>query len=498
MAVIESMLKITAHPGLSLLIWCIVLLLALYLARHYVHQFIRSICRGIYSAMRLAAAEVKGAEKRLARRNREVLLARGMKRIERTIERELYQMNAAVVKNTRSYAALHQRISETITRIADDHRDSMDVPPALPNWKPIIEAIAKIEHPGEAQVTEMLSEIHRLLQQQHSTAVQDHRSATKVRHGLLDKMLPRWTQAENMLGRVEHSMSALAGRAEKIDATISDYKQKQADADSAARVFSASALTEFATSALFLAVVAAGALINFDLIALPLSEITGGGTTIGPFKTAAVVAAVITLVQLSLGLLLMESLRITRLFPVIGSLEKRLLRRITWFTLTLLVVFAGVESSLALLREHMLLDMAALKQTLAGVELSAVPRSVVPVAAQMVMGFILPFWIALGAIPLASFLSSSRAISGSLAEAFLRLLAFILRLVGQAIISTGRVLTAVYDLVIFPTLWLESIIGGLPRKSKNPAKPKGRTGLLKRSKNGIENDDQTGQLKESS
>ena len=498
MAVIESMLKITAHPGLSLLIWCIVFLLALYLARHYVHQFIRSICRGIYNAMRLAAAEVKGAEKRLARRNREVLLARGMKGIERTIERELSQMNAAVGKNTRSYAALHQRISETITQIADDHRDSMDVPPALPNWKPIIEAIAKIEHPGDAQVTEMLSEIHRLLQQQHNAAVQDHRSATKVRHGLLDKMLPRWTRAEKMLGRVEHSMSALAERAEKIDATIKDYQQKQADADSAARVFSASALTEFATSALFLMVAAGGALINFDLIALPLSEITGGGTTIGPFKTATVVAAVLTLVQLSLGLMLMESLGITRLFPVIGSLEKRLLTRITLFTLTLLVVFAGIESSLALLREHMLQDMAALKQTLAGIEPSAVPRSVVPVAAQMVMGFILPFWIALGAIPLASFLSSSRAIGGSLAEALLRFVAFVFRLLGQASISTGRVLTAAYDLIIFPTLWLESIIGGLPRKSKHPAQPKNRSDLLKPSKGEIENGDQTGQLKESS
>ena len=498
MAVIESMLKITAHPGLSLMIWCFALLLALYLARHHVHQFVRSICRGIYNGMRLAAAEVKGAEKRLARRNREVLLARGMKGIERIIERELVQMTTAVGKNIRSYSALHHRISETITHIADDHRDSMDVPPALPNWKPIIEAIARIEHPGDAQVTEMLSEIHRLLQQQHNAAVQNHRSATKVRHGLLDKMLPRWTRAEKMLGRVEHSMSALAGRAERIDATIKDYMQKQADADSAARVFSASALTEFATSALFLAVAAGGALINFDLIALPLSEITGGGTTIGPFKTATVVAAVITLVQLSLGLMLMESLGITRLFPAIGSLEKHLLTRITLFTLTLLVVFAGIESSLALLREHMLQDMAALKQTLAGAEPLAAPRSAVPVAAQMIMGFILPFWIALGAIPLASFLSSSRAIGGSFAEAFLRFVAFVFRLLGQASISTGRVLTATYDLVIFPTLWLESIIGGLPRKSKHPAKPKDRKGLLKPSKGEIENDDQAGQLKESS
>ncbi|KPJ78600.1 MAG: hypothetical protein AMJ54_03040 [Deltaproteobacteria bacterium SG8_13] len=498
MAVIESMLSITTHPGLSLLIWCAVLLLALYLGRNYAHQFIRSICRGIYSAMRLAASEVGRAEKRLAKRNREVLIARGMEGIERRVDRELSQMNTAVVKNARSYAALHHRISESIAHIDDDHRNSMDVPPSLPNWKPVIEAIAKIEHPGDAQVTEMLTEIHRLLQQQHVAAMNQHRNATRVRHSLLDRMLPLWTRTEKALRSVEQSMASLAGRAEKIDTTIQNYRQMQADTDSAVRVFSSSALTEFVTSALFLAVAAGGALINFDLIALPLAEITGSGTTIGPYKTAKVVAGVMTAAQLSLGLLLMESLRITRLFLVIGRLEKHLLTRITWIALTLLVVLAGVESTLALLRENMLADLAALKQALAGAQPSVVPRSAVPVAAQMAMGFILPFWIALGAIPLAAFLSSARMIAGSLGQAFLRLLAFSLRLLGQTSTSAGRVLTATYDLIIFPTLWLESTIGHMPRKSKQSEKPEGRTGFQKRSKKSSENEEQPGQLKESS
>ena len=496
MPCIESMLRITPYPVLSLLIWCAALLLALYLGRTYVHRFIASICRAFYAAMRLAAAEVKGGEKRLARRNRQVLVARGMEGIERRVERELSQLNAAVVKNTASYAALHQQISETIARIADDHRASMDVPPSLPNWQPVIEAIAKIEHPGDALVTEMLSEIHRLLKEQHAAAVKDHRSACAVRHGLLNNMLPRWTRAERALKRVEQSMSSLGRQAERVDASVQAYRRMQADADSAARAFSSSALTEFVTSALFLAVAAGGALINFDLIALPLSEIVGGGTTIGPYKTAKVVAAVTTTAELSLGLLLMESLRVTRMFPLIGNLEKPLLTRITWFTLTLLVVFAGIESALALLRHHMFADMEALIQALAGVEPTVVSGSIVPAFAQMVMGFILPFWIALGAIPLASFLSSSRAIVGAVGATFLRLTAFGLRFLGQVIVSSGRIVVAVYDLIIFPTLWLETVVGGLPHKSKPAAAEKQRKGFLKRSSR-MANDDPAGRLKES-
>lgn len=497
MALVETIMSITPYPFVSLLIWCIVLLLTLYLGRNYVHQFIRSICGAIYKAMRLAARSLQGAENRIARRNREVLVAKGLERIARKVERELSHMNAAVVKNTKSYAALHHQISETIAKIADDHRDSMDVPSSLPNWQPVIEAIAAIEHPGDAPIAEVLSEIHRMLKEQHTVAVKNHQRSTGIRHGLLNKMLPRWTQTEKALNSVEQSMTSLAVRAEKVDATVQHYRQMQIDTDSAAKTFSSSALTEFAISALFLAVAAGGVVVNFDLIALPLSEITGGGTTIGPFKTAKVVAGVLTAVELSLGLMLMESLRITRLFPIFGSLEKRLLHRLAWFTLTLLVVFAAVESTLALLRVHMLSDMEALKQALAGIEQSDLPASYVPVAAQMVMGFFLPFWIALVAIPLVSFVSSARTIAGGIGEAFLRFVAFSLRLFGQAAVSAGQVLTAVYDLIIFPTLWLESMLGGLPQKSRKSSKPTSRNGLLKRSKNKIENDDQSGRLKES-
>ena len=498
MTFIEPILSITPYRFLSLLIWAAVLLLALYLGRNYVHQFLRAITRFIYSAMRFAATGVLGTEKRLAQRNRDLLIAKGLKRIETKVERELSQLNAAVVKNTRSYAALHQQISEMIAKIVDDHRGSMDVPPSLPNWQPIIEAIARIEHPGDAMVTEMLSEIHRLLKQQHTAASEAYRGATRIRHGLLNKMLPRWTQTEQALNSVKQSMASLAARADKVDAAVQNYRQMQADKDRAAKAFSSSALTEFFTSALFLAVAGGGILINFDLIALPLSEITGAGTTIGPYQTAKVVAGVMTAIQLSLGLLLMESLRITRLFPAFGQLEKHLLLRLTWFTLALLVVFAGVESILALLRVHMLTDIEALKQALAGAEQSSDAGSMVSVAAHMAMGFILPFWIALGAIPLASFLSSARTIAGTVAEACLKMLAFFLRLIGHGCVAFGKILAAAYDLIIFPPLWLESVLSGLPQKPKPTGKGRDRHGFLKRSNKGLDKDDRSGQLKESS
>ena len=113
------------------------------------------------------------------------------------------------------------------------------------------------------------------------------------------------------------------------------------------------------------------------------------------------------------------------------------------------------------------------------------------------MGFILPFWIALGAIPLAAFVSSTRTIAGGIGEALLRLVAFTLRLLGQCCVSAGKVLITCYDLIIFPTLWLESALGGTSQKSKHPSKKKSRNGFLKRSKKRIDDNNHTGGLKES-
>ena len=51
-----------------------------------------------------------------------------------------------------------------------------------------------------------------------------------------------------------------------------------------------------------------------------MAEMGGGTNFIGTWRVADIAALVIILVEVSMGLFLMESLRITRLFPVIGAL----------------------------------------------------------------------------------------------------------------------------------------------------------------------------------
>lgn len=234
-------------------------------------------------------------------------------------------------------------------------------------------------------------------------------------------------------------------------------------------MLTASSLVQFFVSGVFLTIAFATALINFNLIALPMSSMFGVASHIGPYKTSEIAALVIILVQLTIGLFLMESLRITRLFPVIGGMDDRMRHMMGWITFALLVILAGVESALAFMSDQIAQNLVALRLTLAPeFDQSGIVTSIIPTIGQMIIGFILPFALAFAAISLESFIAASRTLLGIVAAGALRFLAFGLRWIGNTGYYTGRLIVNLYDLIIFPSIWLEGVIAG-PRVRSNPA-----------------------------
>ncbi len=461
-----NMLSITPSPFLSVMIWIVLILAALYFARRPFHRAIGSLSKIIHNAMRLTSASVLQAEKRLSQRNREVLMAAGLENAERIVEREFDRISTAVLRDLEGYPNLHRRLSEATTQLDEDYNKSADVLPSLPNWIPIIESIAKVKHTGDAMVANMLGEINRSLEDQHKTAIEEYRNSTALRHSILNKMLPLWRKVQRTLNDIGKSITKLNDRAKSIDRYMNEYEEIRKQTDKAARMLSSSSLTQFFIASLVLLIAIGGAIINFNLIALPMSEMVGGASYIGPYKTSDVAGLVIILIELTMGLFLMESLRITRLFPIIGSMDDKMRRRMIWITFTMLAILAGVESALAFMRDRIAHDMEALRQTLAGVEQTTIATSMIPTVGQMIMGFILPFALAFVAIPLESFISSSRTVLGVVAVGLLRFLAFILRLIGNIGFYAGRFMVNMYDLIIFPTIWLEGVILGVKTKQR--------------------------------
>ncbi len=462
----SDMFMVVPNAAASIAIWFVVLAVVFYFARQPAHQSIRSLVRILHNALKLAANSVLSAEQKLQARNREVLLAVGREAAERMIEREFERVEAMVKKDLAEYPALQRRVSEEITRIAEDYEKSTNVPPDPPSWSKAVEAVATIPGKGDPMVGQILQDIQTSLVKAQARAIEEYRKASLMRHAILKRIMPYWQNVQQILHNVDKNITSVVERSKAIGRYMDEYEEILKKSDKAVRVLSSSALSQFFVSALVLCVAIGGAMINFTLIARPMAEMVGGQSLIMGYRTSEIAALVIILVEVSMGLFLMESLRITRLFPVIGALNDKLRVRMIWITFSILLILASVEAGLAFMREILLQDELATSALLRGEGNPAYDTANfvwITTAAQMGMGFILPFALVFVAIPLETFVHSLRAVLGMSGVGLLRGLAIMLRLLGNVFRYTGGLLINLYDLFIFAPLWVE---GALRRSSR--------------------------------
>lgn len=449
------LLSITPWPVLSALLWIVLIVASLYFARPTAHRLILATGVSLQKLFRTASLSVGKAEKGMAERNREVLLAAGREAKERIVEREFDRINATVRKDLANFSVLHRTLSESITRIEEDHRQAVDVPPDPPGWTKAVEAVAALDaKDNRMSVGGILSSIHESMMHAHKEAMTAYRRASRKRHTLLRKMRPEWRQIQQTIDSVGKNVDSLLGRSATIDRHMQEYEDIVRGEDRAVSILSSSSLVYFFISALVLLVAVGGATINFSLIARPMAEMVGGTNLIGGFKTADIAALVIILVEISMGLFLMESLRITRLFPVIGALPDKTRVRMVWITFSILFLLASVEAGLAFMREVLLQDELATAAILRGeAAVSTNEYMWITTAAQMGMGFILPFALTFVAIPLETFVHSLRTVLGLVAIGALRATALTLRLIGNGFRYLTVVVAQIYDLPLFIPLW---------------------------------------------
>ncbi|NOZ38117.1 MAG: hypothetical protein GXP11_08650 [Gammaproteobacteria bacterium] len=454
----DDVFMLFQSPVLSGFAWFFILTSIFYIARIHAHKAIYSFTRVIHNGLRLTAQSVRQAEKRMLERNKEVLLTQGREATEHIIEREFERINDTVQKDLSEYPALHRLLSEEITRINEDYQASTDVPPAPPGWAKAIEAVAKIPgSKGDTMVGNVLDDIHQSMIKANTRVTEEYRKTSHKRHQLLSGMMPHWRKVSQALAQVDKNINSLLLRSISIDRHMDEYENIQAGSERAMQRLSSSSLTQFFISAFVLLIAVGGAMINFNLIARPMSEMVGGTSQLMGFQTSEIAALVIILVEIAMGLFLMESLRITRLFPLIGALNDKLRIKMIWITFGILLTLACVEAGLAYMRELLMQDAAATRALLRedGVEVIASSYLWITTAAQMGMGFILPFALTFIAIPLESFVHSLRTVMGIVVVALLRSLIWLLRLTGNIARFSGAMLVNFYDLFIFAPLWIE-------------------------------------------
>jgi hypothetical protein len=472
----SDVLSITPNPALSLAIWFVALTVLLYLARVPAHSAINSLTRALYHGFRLSAKSVLRAEQRLTLRNREVLLAHGREAAERMVEREFDRIDAAVNRDLGELPGLQRQLNERLIAIEEDHKQSTNVPPTPPGWVEAVEAVANIPSRSDPVVGQVLEVIHTSLVKAHDTATNEYRKATQQRHGHLKNMIPGIRKLQQILSVANKNTGSLLERSKVIDRQMDDYESIIKKTDQAERMLSSSSLVQFFIAGLVLVIAIGGAVVNFNLIARPMSEMVGGTMKIGGFRIAEIAALVIILLETTTGLFMMEAMRITRLFPIIGALKDKTRLVMFWCALGFLFVLASVEAGLAYMREILMQDDLAMSAMLRGDVASvtaATDQSLrwITTAAQMGLGFILPFVLTFVAIPLESFVHSFRTVLGVTVIGLLRGLAYALRLLGGVFRNSGGTLLHGYDFLIFGPLWIEKMVVGRNGKSKDKSEP---------------------------
>jgi prefoldin subunit 5 len=452
------------NPALSAVTLFLIALPFLYAARRPMQGLFRSLTRAISNPLRLGARWLASSAVLLRQRNRLVLLAHGREEAMKSIEREFERVTAVVQRDLQGYPALQRKLMDEITRIEEDYQKCGEVPPPPPEWTKAVGAIAKIKPSGDGLVERILADISQSIDEIYDKVVAEYRRSYQERHKLLKGFQPFWRSLQQTLNKVDKNITGLQGSAAKIDAQVEKVQQINANLDKAEHALGASASIQFAISALVMLIAIGGAFVNYKLISLPMSAMVGGGDYITDNLQASEVAAlVIILFETLMGLFLMESLRFTHLFPL-SNVNEKMRRSMMWMSLTILLVLAGVEVALAVMRDLIVSADVALKQSLgnaavvAPVDASWMMR--IPTAGQMILGFTLPFALAFVAIPLEYFIQSSRTVFGTGLMFTLRGLALLLRIAGVIVKQVGNALCMLYDAVIFVPLLIERMVQG--------------------------------------
>lgn len=459
----EQLLTVWSDSAaISAAVWLVLLVTLLYLGRQQAHQLFNTLGRAINNAMRLAGHSVRALENRLIERNRDVLIAQGRAQAETTIEREFSRVSSLVERDLGNYPTLHRTIADAIDRIEADYQESAQSSPLPPAWSEVVETISALPSSADPALNKILNNIKDAIEDSHAETLKAFQKATLERHKHLAAMQPQWRSLQGSMSKVQKTLDGLEERTRTIDGQMQRYESIRKGEDASVNALTSSSITQFLIAGLVLVIATLGGLINFQLIALPMSEMVGATSTIGAMRTSDIAALVIILVEIAMGLFLLESLRITHLFPVIGSMDDKMRRRMVVITLTILTILATIEASLAYMRDLLAADRAALQQSLAGVQVVEAQFRWIPSLGQMTMGFILPFALAFVAIPLESFIHSLRTVLGIVLVGLLRTLRVGLRLIGSLGRYACQIVGHLYDLVIMVPLGVERLIRQKP------------------------------------
>ena len=456
------------HVGLSLLVLWVGSVVFLWAAREPVLALLRAVGEFVAEGCASLARACDSSASELRKRAHAALLAAGRLEAQGRLGREIHRIDKAFAERLGQYSGLQRRLDDLLVHLEADYQDCAITPPEVPGWSAAVQAIAQIPTPGDANVQKVLESIRESTEDAAERALKQHRDDSAKRHKLLAGMGALWKEARDLLGRMRESVAAALETTTRVHGYVEEYEKISKSEEAAARALTYSAVKLFVVSLLVLGVALGGAFVNFQLIALPMSELVPAGARIGGLPVATISALVIVLMETALGIFALDMLGVTDLFPKLQGIPVSRRRLLLGLSLMGLLFLSCVESSLAVLRESIAEADAALRLSLAGDEARAVTEasaSQIPVVGQAVLGFVLPWILAMVAIPLELLLDSGRHVVTSAVIFVLQAVSLLGRAGAHSATRLAAMLAAVYEIYV-------SIPTKLERALRAPKQPR--------------------------
>jgi hypothetical protein len=450
-------------PGVSIAIWIVASMIFLFFAREPVHKMIQAFSDATAGGLRKLAEWTKITAQSMREKDRKVLLESGVAKIQGEILQEFSKIDMANTKSLAGYPKLQLRLDENISQIERDYNECGQVTPEAPGWSEVIKSIAKVQGSTSDRIIEgMLGEIHKSAIDGEKKALAEFREVSAKRHKILGSMAAVWKRVEKLGKEISNQVEKVMENSRNIEKYMAQYEKISAAEPESIDMLSSKVTKLFIISLIVICVGLVGAFINFNLIALPMSELVPAGVRVAGMAVSEISALVIVALELVLGIFLFEAIGVTHTFPQIANMTRGKRKIILFGCLFGLLFLSSVEASLAVLRENLAEAKTALDISLAGGSATVADNinSKITVVGQALLGFVLPWILAVIAIPLEMFIEASQHALAKIYTIIITLLCHLANAIAFLIEGFFNILMHVFDIYIIVPMQIANIFTG--------------------------------------
>jgi hypothetical protein len=434
-------------------LWLIIaaLIVLLYIARPQLHRLIRSIFFGLSHVFRYVAHRLQRAGDNVYRRYIEIVAAHTAEDLEQKLvgqERRLEgrapqidrRMSAIVDSLETSRAELDETV-ETFRGIELDERTMDTVRESLESSR---------DSKTKTRYTAAASEVRRAVKEE----IAPLRPQLNALRAELKPLGENTSRLRELSAELEQTSKKFNENLAQFEACIHpDYARRR---EAAQRH---SILIPWVLALIVMTVALTGVFLNFFLIQRPMAEIVGDDLQVLglPLPTAA--ALVVIFLEAVAGIVLMDAAGVTKLTQI-ATLPRLSKRTLLYAAIAFLTAFSVFEALLAIQREALIeIDQQTTRMALGEDAGDAGTHGLsLTMLAQMILAVLIPWLLAIAAIPLETVIQNLVFILRLVAHQLLIFASFIFALLANVMKALGLFLLRVYDLIIFLPLAIEQMV----------------------------------------